>query len=61
MELESAQRNGEFEKASRLRFSTLPQLTAKLPKVQAELRVENQEQPSMVMRDRVTSEDIAVV
>nr|KIR49263.1 ATP-dependent Clp protease ATP-binding subunit ClpB [Cryptococcus bacillisporus CA1280] len=61
VDLENAQRNGEFEKASRLRFSTIPQLQAKLPKAQAELKSENEEDPGMAVRDRVTSEDIAVV
>ena len=58
-DLETAQRNGEFEKASRLRFSTIPQLQAKLPKVQVE-PVES-EVSGMTVRDRVTSEDIAAV
>lgn len=61
VDLENAQRNGEFEKASRLRFSTIPHLQAKLPKAQAELKSENEEEPGMAVRDRVTSEDIAVV
>ncbi|WVO21497.1 uncharacterized protein IAS62_002806 [Cryptococcus decagattii] len=61
VDLENAQRNGEFEKASRLRFSTIPQLQTKLPKAQAELKSENEEEPGMAVRDRVTSEDIAVV
>lgn len=61
VDLENAQRNGEFEKASRLRFSTIPQLQAKLPKAQAELKSEKEEEPGMAVRDRVTSEDIAVV
>ncbi|OCF38898.1 ATP-dependent Clp protease ATP-binding subunit ClpB [Kwoniella heveanensis CBS 569] len=61
IDLENAQRNGDFEKASRLRFSTIPQLQARLPKAQAELAAENAEEPNMAVRDRVTSEDIAVV
>lgn len=52
VDLESAQRNGEFERASRLRFATIPGLQAKLPKLQAEVEG---------IRDRVTSEDIAIV
>ena len=65
-ELETAQRNGDFEKASRIRFSTIPSLQAKLPRIQAELSAEQHEGqekqlPNMVVRDRVTSEDIAVV
>ncbi|WWC71500.1 uncharacterized protein I206_105458 [Kwoniella pini CBS 10737] len=61
IELENAQRNGEFEKASKLRFSTIPQLQNRLPKAQAELDSENAQEPNMSVRDRVTSEDIAVV
>lgn len=59
-QLETAQRNGDFENASKLRFSTIPSLQAKLPKVQAELEEGNGED-SMTVRDKVTSEDIAVV
>jgi ATP-dependent Clp protease ATP-binding subunit ClpB len=61
IDLENAQRNGDFERASRLRFSTLPSLQEKLPKVQAELTAENEEDGRMTVRDKVTSEDIAVV
>lgn len=59
-QLETAQRNGDFETASKLRFSTIPALQAKLPRVQAELE-EGNDQDSMSVRDKVTSEDIAVV
>lgn len=58
-QLETAQRNGDFESASKLRFSTIPALQAKLPKVQAEL--DEGSGDSMTVRDKVTSEDIAVV
>ena len=34
-ELEVAQRQGQYEKASRLRFSTIPELEKKLPKENA--------------------------
>ncbi|WRT68482.1 uncharacterized protein IL334_005458 [Kwoniella shivajii] len=61
IDLENAQRNGEFEKASKLRFSTIPQLQNRLPKAQAELASENAQEPNMAVKDRVTSEDIAVV
>lgn len=57
-QLETAQRNGDFETASRLRFSTIPGLQAQLPKILAE---ESDQDASMSLRDRVTSEDIAVV
>ena len=61
VELEAAQRNGEYEKASRLRFSTIPNLQSKLPKQQVEPVAETPDGESMTVRDRVTSEDIAVV
>jgi ATP-dependent Clp protease ATP-binding subunit ClpB len=60
-QLETAQRNGDFETASRLRFSTIPGLQAKLPKAQSELAEDGLRDPGMGLRDRVTSEDIAVV
>lgn len=59
VELAAAQREADFEKASKLRFATIPQLQSKLPKLQAELEKEGEE--GMVVRDRVTSDDIAVV
>jgi ATP-dependent Clp protease ATP-binding subunit ClpB len=59
IDLENAQREGDFERASKLRFSTIPTLQAKLPKNQADADVADDE--SMTVRDRVTSEDIAVV
>jgi len=61
IELETAQRQGDFEKASRLRFSTIPQLQKRLPQAEAELEAEAEAQPDLVVRDKVTSEDIAVV
>lgn len=59
-QLENAQRSGDFERASKLRFSTIPSLQAELPKIQGELSDE-EEHSSMRVRDRVTSEDIAIV
>ncbi|ORY35733.1 P-loop containing nucleoside triphosphate hydrolase protein [Naematelia encephala] len=61
IDLEAAQRNGEFEKASRLRYSTIPQLQAQLPKPQTDSTTEQSAESGMTVRDRVTSEDIAVV
>ncbi|TXT15742.1 hypothetical protein VHUM_00245 [Vanrija humicola] len=61
VELENAQRRGDFESASRLRYSTIPELQKRLPKAEAELEAEAEAQPDMVVRDKVTSEDIAVV
>lgn len=61
IDLENAQRQGDFEKASRLRYSTIPALQKRLPKAEAELDAEAAEHPDLVVRDKVTSEDIAVV
>lgn len=52
VELEAAQRNGEYEKASRLRFATIPGLRNKLA---------DYESGAGEGKDRVTSEDIAIV
>ncbi|KAL9011246.1 MAG: hypothetical protein Q9173_003890 [Seirophora scorigena] len=54
IELESAQREGDFGKASELRYSTIPGLQAKLPK-------ESAEDGEIVTRDCVTADDIANV
>lgn len=54
IELESAQREGDFGKASELRYSTIPGLQAKLPKERAE-------DGEIVTRDCVTADDIANV
>ncbi|EPQ56105.1 P-loop containing nucleoside triphosphate hydrolase protein [Gloeophyllum trabeum ATCC 11539] len=59
-ELEVAQRQGEYEKASRLRFGTIPELERQLPK-ESEMAEENQESPLAMLHDRVTSNDIARV
>jgi ATP-dependent Clp protease ATP-binding subunit ClpB len=56
--LEVAQREGNYEQASRLRFSVIPSLQAKLPNEAASETVEHE---GMMIRDRVTSEDIARV
>ncbi|WWC90634.1 uncharacterized protein L201_005570 [Kwoniella dendrophila CBS 6074] len=64
IDLENAQRNGEFEKASKLRFSTIPSLQNKLPKIQNQLDKEissSSEEFDMSVKDKVTSEDIAIV
>jgi ATP-dependent Clp protease ATP-binding subunit ClpB len=55
VELEAAQRGGEYEKASRLRFATIPGLYAKLEAQESGGSSEGG------LRDRVTSEDIAIV
>lgn len=54
IELENAQREGNFGKASELRYSTIPALQAKLPK-------ENTETGEILTQDSVTADDIANV
>lgn len=54
-ELELARRTGDFEKASKLQYSTIPALEAKLPK-------DGEAEPKgMLVHDAVDSEDIARV
>jgi len=57
-EIEDAQRNYEYEKASRLRYSTLPDLQRQLEEAQA--AGEARERDPMV-RDKVTEEEIAEI
>ena len=54
LELEHAQREGNFGKAGELRYSTIPALHAKLPK-------ESSENGEIVTQDSVTADDIANV
>lgn len=54
IDLESAQREGSFGKASELRYSTIPALQAKLP-------TENTEGGEILTQDSVTADDIADV
>ncbi|OBZ74067.1 Heat shock protein 78, mitochondrial [Grifola frondosa] len=58
-ELEVAQRQGQYELASRLRFSTIPNLERQLPLDRGES--EEVEGPLAMLHDRVTSADIARV
>ncbi|EIM79339.1 P-loop containing nucleoside triphosphate hydrolase protein [Stereum hirsutum FP-91666 SS1] len=60
LELEIAQREGQYERASRLRFATIPDLERQLPK-DGERLEENTESPLSMLHDRVTSNDIARV
>ncbi|KAJ7698117.1 P-loop containing nucleoside triphosphate hydrolase protein [Mycena rosella] len=60
-QLDVAQREGDFEKASRLRFSTIPDLERQLPDEDARAQLENSESPMAMLHDRVTSNDIARV
>ncbi|THG94437.1 hypothetical protein EW026_g7036 [Hermanssonia centrifuga] len=59
-ELEVAQRQGEYERASRLRFATIPELERQLPE-ESEQSDENAEGPLSMLHDRVTSNDISRV
>ncbi|CAI7628215.1 unnamed protein product [Penicillium bialowiezense] len=56
-ELEKAQREGNFAKAGELRYATIPELEAKLPKEGAEQDPENQ----TLIHDSVTADDIGNV
>lgn len=57
-QLEVAQRQGNYELASRLRFATIPELEKQLPKEKDESETES---PLAMLHDRVTSNDIARV
>ncbi len=62
-ELDIAQRQGQYERASRLRFATIPELERQLP-AEGERGVgegEDAEGPLAMLHDRVTSADIARV
>lgn len=58
-ELEVAQRQGQFDRASQLRYSTIPELERRLPKENE--RLEDVESPLSMLHDRVTSSDISRV
>ncbi|PPR01557.1 hypothetical protein CVT24_005883 [Panaeolus cyanescens] len=58
-QLEVAQRQGQYELASRLRFATIPELESKLPTEKEES--DHDESPLAMLHDRVTSGDIARV
>lgn len=62
-ELEIAQRQGQYERASRLRFATIPELERQLPAEGAGERGESEDAagPLAMLHDRVTSADIARV
>ena len=61
-ELEVAQRHGNYERASQLRFSTIPDLERQLPK-ESEFAKDGEEPegPLAMVHERVTSNDIARV
>ena len=58
-ELEVAQREGQYEKASRLRYATIPELLKQLPSEADEQAQKNS--PLPMLHDRVTSDDVARV
>ncbi|KAF9233711.1 P-loop containing nucleoside triphosphate hydrolase protein [Melanogaster broomeanus] len=58
-ELEVAQRQGHFERASQLRFGVIPELERQLP-TDGDAK-EDEEGPLAMLHDRVTSNDIARV
>ena len=57
IDLEIAQRNGDFEAASRLRYDRIPTLQSQIPSDSNESATAGE----FVLRDRVTSEDVANV
>lgn len=57
--MEVALRQGQLERASQLRYATIPDLERQLPK--EEERVDETESPLSMLHDRVTSNDIARV
>ena len=60
IELEQAQREGNFGKAGELRYATIPKLQERLPKEGAEVTTTNSEGQTMI-HDAVTADDIANV
>ena len=59
-ELDVAQRQGHYERASQLRYSTIPELERQLPKDEGR-DLEDTEGPLSMLHDRVTSSDISRV
>lgn len=60
-QLEVAQRQGQYELASRLRFATIPELKEQLPKDNESAEQDARESPLEMLHERVTSADIARV
>ena len=62
-EIEAAQRNYEYEKAAKLKFSSLPALEKKLEEAQkkSELRAQKNGNSANFVRDTVTEEEIASI
>lgn len=63
IEIEAAQRNYEYEKAAKLRYSILPELEKKLEEAQkkSELKANGNKNSSRFVRDTVTEEEIAAI
>lgn len=59
-ELEVAQRQGQYDRASQLRYATIPDLERQLPR-EDESNGDDNESPLSMLHDRVTSNDIARV
>ncbi len=57
LEIEAAQRNYEYEKAAKLKYSTLPELEGKLE--EAKKKSESRDGANSLVRDTVTKEEIA--
>ncbi|KAF5362291.1 hypothetical protein D9756_002101 [Leucocoprinus leucothites] len=64
-QLDVAQRQGQYELASRLRYATIPELEAQLPKEDNtsgdDMAREQEESPLAMLHERVTSSDISRV
>ena len=62
-ELDVAQRQGAYERASQLRFATIPELEKQLPTEQeaAAADAANSDGPVPMLHERVTSDDVAKV
>ncbi|MCJ1424109.1 chaperone ATPase hsp78 [Sticta canariensis] len=60
IELDLAQQENDFEKASRIMYSTIPELLEKLPKEDSEAPCSDQNS-EMTIHDSVTADDIAAV
>ena len=60
-ELEIAQRQGQYERASQLRFATIPELERQLPKESERAEEAEGEGALTMLHDRVTSGDISRV
>ena len=60
LELEQAQRSGDYGKAGELRYATIPKLEGKLPKEGSEVKVADKDGTTLI-HDSVTADDIAGV